>query len=305
METAKRVLIADDEKPIRSVLSKFLAKQNIQSDCASSGQEALQLLQEGEYDFLITDLMMPGMDGLELLQRVKTANRNIPVAIITGFGTLDLAIQALRFGAIDFIKKPFDFKSIARLLTKVFDRQKREASYQDAIALMTEASFVLPNDTSILESAGRIAAKQFEGKPEYDGVYLALIEALTNAMEHGNLEIHQTDKIEAMTSGSYYETERERLADPEFSDRRIYLRIETSNAAVTYKIRDEGKGFNWRELPDPTSPENLFSVGGRGVMLLRCYMDEVSWNESGNEITMVKKLKRPKNTASRPSRPSH
>ena len=293
MRSSERILIVDDEETVCTVLAKFITRQGFRSDCTFSGEEALALLEKNDYDFMIADLMMPGTSGLELLQRVKAMKMDVPVAIMTGFGTLDLAIEAIRNGAVDFIKKPFDFQRLSELMTKVFERRKREISYQEALAVLTSGTFVLPNDVIVLESAARIATKRLEGTPSYDGVYLALIESLTNALEHGNLEIAQEEKVEATAEDRFDDLKRSRLADPALGNRKIFLRVETSDDAICFAVRDEGKGFDHRSLPDPTQPENIFNASGRGVLLIHCYMDEVSWNETGNEIRLLKKLTKP------------
>lgn len=290
MHCSERILIVDDEEAVRTVLAKFVAKQGFQHDCAKSGEEALRLIERNDYDFVITDMMMPGTDGLELLQKVKALKKDVPVAIVTGFGTLDLAIEAVRCGAVDFVKKPFDFERVSRLLSKVFERQKREISYQVALSVLCNGTFVLPNEVIVHESAARIATKRLEGTPFHDGVYLALVEALSNAIEHGNLEITQQEKVDATTEGRFDDLKRSRLADPTLGNRKVFLRFEASDDAVCFVVRDEGKGFDYRELPDPTRPENIFNASGRGILLIQCYMDEVSWNEPGNEITLLKKL---------------
>ena len=290
MRRGKRVLIVDDESMVHSVLGMFFDKKGVEHQSAMSGEEALEMLSKHHFDLVLTDVMMPGMDGLALIRKLREANSNIPVAIITGFGALDLAVEAIRNGAVDFIKKPFDFAHIGQLLNKVFARQDREIGYQMVLGLIRNASFVLPNDSSVLESAARIAAKCFEGTPAYDGVCLALTEALTNAMEHGNLRISQSMKLDAMGDESFYELVHERLCDPELGKRRVYLEMENTGTSVKYVVRDEGEGFDWRDLPDPTHPENLFKASGRGILLIRCYMDKVYWNETGNQITMEKRL---------------
>ncbi len=290
MRSSERILIVDDEETVCTVLAKFITRQGFRHDCAASGKEALALLEKNDYDFVITDLMMPGTDGLELLQKVKAMKTDVPVAIMTGFGTLDLAIEAIRNGAVDFIRKPFDFERVSQLLSKVFGRRKHEISYQEALAVLTSGTFVLPNNVIVLESAARIAAKRLEGTPSYDGVYLALIESLANAMEHGNLEISQEEKVEATAEGLLDGLRLSRLADPALGNRKIFLETEASDDAICFTVRDEGKGFDYRNLPDPTQPENVFNASGRGILLIQCYMDEVSWNEAGNEITLVKKL---------------
>ena len=289
-EHAKRILIVDDEEAVRTVLANFMSREGFESDCAASGDEAIRLLETRRYDFVITDLMMPGDDGLELLQRIRAMNSDVPVAIMTGFGTLDRTIEALRRGAVDFIEKPFDFNHISQLLYKVFERQRREAGYSEALALLVSGTFVLPNDPVVLESAARLATKRLEGTHSHDGVYLALIECLTNAMEHGNLEIGQEEKINAVSAGALDELKRSRLADPALGNRKIFLTMEARDDSLRFTVRDEGKGFDYRNLPDPTEAENLFNASGRGVLLVRCYMDEVSWNDKGNEITILKRL---------------
>lgn len=293
MGSSERILIVDDEESVCNVLVKFVARQGFRPDSAFSGDEALALLERNDYDFVITDLMMPGTDGLELLQRVKAMKVDVPVAIITGFGTLDLAIEAIRNGAVDFIKKPFDFGRITQLISKVFERRKHDVSYQEALAVLTSGTFQLPNDVVVLESAARIATKRLEGTPFYDGVYLALIESLTNAMEHGNLEISQDEKLEASSKGRFDEVRQSRLADHALNARKIFLKTEISDHAICFTVRDEGKGFDYNSLPDPTQPENIFNASGRGVLLIQCYMDEVSWNEAGNEVRLLKKLSKP------------
>ncbi len=290
MHSAERILIIDDEKRVCTVLGEFMSREGFEHDCATSGDEAIRLLETKNYDFVITDLVMPGDDGLELLQRIRSMNSEIPVAIMTGFGTLDRAIEALRRGAVDFIKKPFDFDRISQLLSKVFERRKHEAGYAESLALFTNGTFALPNDAIILESAARLATKRLEGTRFHDGVYLALIECLTNAMEHGNLKIGQKEKIDAMSDGTLEELKRSRLADPVLGNRKIFLTIEATDDSLRFIVRDEGEGFDYYNLPDPTNAENLFNASGRGVLLVQCYMDEVSWNHAGNEITILKKL---------------
>lgn len=290
MHFGERILIVDDEETVRAVLAKFVAKQGFQHDCAKSGDEALRLIERNDYDFVITDMVMPGTDGLELLQRLKALKKDVPVAIVTGFGTLDLAIEAVRCGAVDFVEKPFDFERVSQLLSRVFERQKREVSCQEALSVLTSGTFVLPNEVVVHESAARIATKRLEGTPFLNGVYLALVEALTNAIEHGNLEITQQEKVDATTEGRFDDLKRSRMADPALGNRKVFLRFEVSDVAVCFVVRDEGKGFNYHELPDPTRPENIFNASGRGILLIRCYMDEVSWNGPGNEITLLKRL---------------
>jgi len=94
-------------------------------------------------------------------------------------------------------------------------------------------------------------------------VRLALDEAVTNAMKHGN------------------------RSDPK---KKVFIRFCIEDSAITISVRDEGPGFDYRDVPDPTADENLELPSGRGLLLMRSYMDSVVFNEAGNEVTMIKRM---------------
>ena len=115
----------------------------------------------------------------------------------------------------------------------------------------------------------------------------ALTEALDNAVDHGNLEM---DSVVREQGGRDYDKLREkRKGRPPYCDRKIYLTERLTRKEATYVILDEGSGFDPSRLPDPKDARNLLKVSGRGIMLIRTFMDEVSFNDAGNEITMVKR----------------
>ena len=105
----QRVLVVDDEASIRDLLSKTLALAEYDVDTASDGGAALERLRErrGNYDLMIADLRMPGMDGLSLIREVKHINPNLPIIIITGFSTESSAIEAVNLGVAGYLTKPF------------------------------------------------------------------------------------------------------------------------------------------------------------------------------------------------------
>jgi anti-sigma regulatory factor (Ser/Thr protein kinase) len=118
-------------------------------------------------------------------------------------------------------------------------------------------------------------------------VGIALNEALVNAIHHGNLEVSS-----ALREGSerdYCEQLAERRGQSPYRDRRVRLTVRQTPDQVRYLIRDEGPGFDPRQLPDPTDPANLERLSGRGLLLIRTFMDEVRHNDAGNEITLVKR----------------
>jgi len=107
-----RIGIVEDEDEFREVLGSALAREDRMIRLLRNGQEALEVLKKESFDILITDLMMPGMDGIEVLEEVKRLHPESIVIIITGYASLDTAIQAIRGGAYDYIRKPFKLEEL-------------------------------------------------------------------------------------------------------------------------------------------------------------------------------------------------
>src|SRR5436309_11518148 len=131
----RRILIADDNELARQQLQKLLeGDQRLKVDTASNGTEALEAICDHNYSIVITDLKMPHLDGLQLIEEVE--KRCIPVTVIvtTGHGSIDEAVQAMRMGAYDFITKPIDFQH----LRLVVQRALRERTLQDEVSYLRE-----------------------------------------------------------------------------------------------------------------------------------------------------------------------
>jgi DNA-binding response OmpR family regulator len=123
---ARRVLIVDDEKNIRFTLPLALEPLEVETDTASDGEEALTKLREKEFDLILLDLKMPGIDGIEVLRRVRKIRPDIPVIMITAYGTIENSVEAMKIGALDFISKPFTPERIRDLVSRVLDRTGQE-----------------------------------------------------------------------------------------------------------------------------------------------------------------------------------
>lgn len=117
-------------------------------------------------------------------------------------------------------------------------------------------------------------------------VLMCIVEALTNAIVHGNLEVPSSVKEQSWDD--FQELIETREQAPEFGERTVHFSCHLTTQSLSVKIEDQGVGFDTSSLPDPTDPENLLATSGRGLFLIRVYMDEVIWNEKGNSIHMVK-----------------
>jgi len=127
MDKNPKILIVDDEENIRWVFKKAFGKKDFLADTAASGEEALRKIQDNDYLVVFTDIFMEGMTGLELLNRVKKANPDIKIVVITAQDTMNNTIEAMRLGAYDYISKPFDFDEIFALVDKALASKKIQA----------------------------------------------------------------------------------------------------------------------------------------------------------------------------------
>jgi DNA-binding response OmpR family regulator len=121
---SKPILIVDDEKNIRLTLSQALETLGAEIDTAANGEEALAKLKGREFGLILLDIRMPGMDGMEVLRRVREIRPDIRIIMITAYGTIESAIEALKLGAVDFLQKPFDPEEIRELVSRVMDRDR-------------------------------------------------------------------------------------------------------------------------------------------------------------------------------------
>jgi DNA-binding NtrC family response regulator len=132
-----RILIVDDETVIRDALKRILDSRCFFVEACSSGYGAIDLLHKQDFDLIVTDLKMPGMSGIEVLKAVKTLQPNVPVIIITGYATVDTAVEAMKNGAFDYLSKPF---SPDQFLEKVEEALKQRRLGDDEYDFRSEVS---------------------------------------------------------------------------------------------------------------------------------------------------------------------
>ncbi len=121
---SERILIVDDEDGMRRLLSRVLTREGYDTVAVGSGAEALRLVASERFDLVVTDIKMPEMDGLELLAELKEYEPSLLVIVITAYGTIENAVQALRSGAYDYIAKPFENDEIRLTVAKALERER-------------------------------------------------------------------------------------------------------------------------------------------------------------------------------------
>jgi DNA-binding NtrC family response regulator len=129
-----RVLIVDDEENIRFTLTQALASLPLDIDTAAEGEQALKKVEQGKFSLILLDLRMPGMDGMQVLERLRESRPEIPVVVLTAHGTIETAVDAMQLGAIEFLQKPFVPEDVRRLVSRVLERGKLGADAADYAA---------------------------------------------------------------------------------------------------------------------------------------------------------------------------
>jgi DNA-binding NtrC family response regulator len=122
-EKGPRVLLVDDEEKFLDVLSQRLGTRGIDAETSTSGEEALVKIKNKNFDAIVLDVMMPGMGGMETLKRIKKENPEVQIIMLTGRGTVDKAVEAMKEGAIEFLEKPAD---INKLLDKIGEAKEKK-----------------------------------------------------------------------------------------------------------------------------------------------------------------------------------
>lgn len=261
---------------------------------AKDGLHAMRLIGTALPDAVLTDLQMPDMDGLELVRQMKDHHPSIPVILMTAHGSEEVAVEALKAGAAYYVPK----KNLRRDLEWALDHvmAAAEAAKQReqirSFLKRCENEYVIgyePNAPRAVISHLQDSLLQMDLCDEVGQLQVAtaLTEAITNAIDHGNLELKSG--LRERDGVAYRKLGEQRAKEPPYRDRRVYVTARFDENAAVYVVRDEGAGFDPNTLPDPTVPENLLKPSGRGVLLIRTFMDEVHFNDKGNEITMIKR----------------
>ena len=289
------VLIVDDSKVDQRLAGRLLeGRGDLTVRYADNGKDALTQLAEAPADIVVTDLQMPDVDGLDLVRAVRAKHPNVPVVLMTAIGSEEVAAEALRQGAASYVPKKLLSRDLAVTVDRILTITDVQQEHAAVVACYQEldATYELGNDLGLAHplvqhlrrELGRL---QWCDPTELMRIGVALDEAITNAIHHGNLEVDSG--LREVSQEGFLELVETRRQQQPYSDRRVHLRATVTPAEARYIITDEGPGFDPAQLPDPDDPANLERLSGRGLLLIRAFMDEVHHNDTCNAITMVKR----------------
>ena len=292
------ILVVDDTAVDRLLAGALLEEvPGWRAAYAEDGRQALSLLKDSVPDLVLTDLQMPEVNGLELVEAIRRDHPALPVILMTAHGSEEIAATALRNGAASYVPKRNLARDLASTIASVLE--VAQAGHDQQLVLqwleLAEYCFVLGNDLShgrtlIASLQNQMAQMEVIDRNGLMRVGMALHEVLANAIAHGNLEV-SSELRELPDPRVYWNLAERRRGEAPYRDRRVHLTARLSRREVVFVVRDEGPGFDVSRLPDPTDPANLAKSGGRGLLLVRTFMDDVGFNAAGNEITLTKRCR--------------
>jgi anti-sigma regulatory factor (Ser/Thr protein kinase) len=212
---------------------------------------------------------------------------------MTARGSEEIAMEALQVGATSYVPKRALAQRLVETVKRVMSARHDHLVQREVFRRLNtrRESFDLENDVELLLSLSRYLQSSLGQQWGLDlstrlQVGQAIEEALLNAMYHGNLEMNPGQKEEDYQA--YHDEADRRAQSAPFADRRIAVDVELNPTSVSYTIRDDGPGFDLSRLPTEAALEDLDRPCGRGVTLMRAFMDAVDYNDRGNQVTLRK-----------------
>ncbi|MGI9516575.1 MAG: response regulator [Pirellulaceae bacterium] len=285
------ILVVDDSpvdlQLFEGILSRVPDLNVIQ---AENGEDALAKIEDWGIELVVTDLQMPGMDGLQLVEAIRDEFPEVPTILITGIGSEEIASQALIAGAAGYVPKNKAAELLLPTVQGVLEILFAEHSFEKLLGRATESRFVfdLDNDESYFPAILDLCGQMLDALSPLDRidrlrVLVAVEHALSNALYRGNLGISPSQNVHSapMQPGSELaELVEEQKA--QFESRSINVTLDIGSFDFTCRIRDEGPGFQVE------MPAALASPAGRGLVLMHTFMDRLEFNRSGNEVTLYR-----------------
>lgn len=298
-----QVLLIDDDRSVLEMVEEALKSHGMVVHPFNDGRRALGLLElttGPAFDLVVSDINMDGMDGFDVIHRVKSVRPHLPVVLMTAESSVDYAIRAMRMGAANFFMKPVPIREMVKSVFHLVEshREFRQAETGLKGLMEEQRRFLFRSDE--LDIPGllrhlteRLVPMGFATDQNIDVIAMAYHEALVNALDHGNLELDSDLKADLFTleEDPYAALRRERLEDPAYAERRVEVETSLSGERYEVLITDGGPGFDARLLLSPEDSAHQVRHCGRGLPLIQLVMDEVTFNGRGNQIRMVMKRK--------------
>ena len=294
-----KVLLVEDSPTQAFEMRTLLEEGGHQILSAGNGKIAVDVLARETPDIVVTDLEMPEMNGLQLVEHLQTLHADIPAILVTAQGSEELATRALQSGAASYVPKKHLQSMLNDTIRDVMGVLQTDASFAQLISSLRKNvfAFELKNDASLISPLVALLTQVVSGMELLSGMDLvrmgSVIEHATlNAMYRGNLKLGPSvtpPHGAIIYEGATTDLIERRKQEEAHKDRLVYLEMSATKGEIRIVVRDDGDGFNPDKIPNANSPGTLDNESGRGLVLIQSFADEVTFNEFGNEITIVKR----------------
>jgi CheY-like chemotaxis protein len=284
------ILVVDDSATDRRLFEGLLSKcLHFKVSTAEDGAVALKKMETDLPDVVVTDLQMPNMDGLQLVETIRSLHPLVPVILITGEGSEDIASKALQRGAAGYVPKSRCTELLRDTIEHVVEITRTESSFERLIdcATLSQFEFSFDNDFALIAPLLELTQRMTVGMGVCDEtscvqISHALEHAILNAIYHGNLQIG------GPLSGDRALMDQ-RLSQAPYRDRHVHISIKINPEEARFVVRDEGPGFDTKEFSAMGRKSALVGDGGRGLFLMWAFMDSVTFDTKGSTVTMIKR----------------
>jgi CheY-like chemotaxis protein len=296
------ILLIDDDAAVLDMVQSALSHYGMEVHAYPDAAQAVELLQNPNapiFDLVISDINMEGLDGFDVIHKVKATHPHLPVVLMTGQGSVDYAIRAMRIGASNLFMKPIAIRDLVQSVFHLVDLHRDLRLADDGLrGLVNERRhFLFRSDELDVPSlmhhlTDRLVPMGFASASNIDVIAMALHEALVNALEHGNLDLDSNLKGDLFAEQDPYAVLRaQRMADPQYAGRMVEVRLAMDTERFEVEISDEGRGFEASRLMPLQPDSDMAPHCGRGLPLILLVMDEVHFNDKGNQIRLVLRRK--------------
>ncbi|WP_044304119.1 ATP-binding response regulator [Rhodopirellula sallentina] len=302
-----KILLVEDSPTQAAQISMLLEAAEHEVVHANNGQCGIDELRRQSIDIVVTDLEMPELNGLQLVERMRDDFSHIPSILVTGHGSEELAAEALQLGAAGYVPKNRMSELLNNTIIDVLGVIRTDASYAKLISTLQKNVFVfdLPNDPLLINPLVGLLMQVSSGMellPSIDMVRLgvAVEHALANAMLHGNLELTTQQcpsHHELARDGKFSEAMRQRIQQAPYCDRTVRVEAIAATEEIRIIVTDQGAGFDTSTVPqkgqlDPKAmSEDENAPRGQGLVLMASFVDELVYNDQGNEVTLIKRCR--------------
>ena len=257
----------------------------------------LQLVQERKFDLIIINETALNSQELPYLEAGERFSPNTPILLITCSQDQASTIHSLQLGAVSFVPATASAQALQQVVVRVLALSKFSRNQQLMLTRCQSCQFEFQLENQCDQISGVVsylrdvlAAVTGANPRDQMRVAVSIEEALQNAIIHGNLEI--SSRLRELHDDQFTrEMERRQQISP-YRERRVHVQAQFTGDSIHLVIADQGPGFDITQLPDPTSPEHLHQPHGRGLLLMRAFMDEINYTPPGNVLTLKKSFAR-------------